>query len=234
MIWNVIICSLALTSFREANALYDAGNFAGAAAAFERVEPKTANVNFNLGNAYFREGKFGAAILSYQRAREHAPRDPDILANLRFAEQRARVDMINTPGQPVKRFIHNVVFSRTTNEWAVYELVAFWICVLAIGATILFQKVRMAAVVLGGFVGCAFFCATSALCLQLYWKRIRPAGIVVSKTEALFAPLADSTVHFQLPEGTSVIIQENRGQWLLVERLDGQQGWARAEVVGSL
>jgi SH3-like domain-containing protein len=38
-----------------------------------------------------------------------------------------------------------------------------------------------------------------------------------------------------LVEGTKIAIREDRGQWLLVERADGQQGWVRkeaAELVG--
>src|SRR5882724_4891553 len=73
---------------KAANQLYDSGKFAEAAAAYEKIEPKTAYVYYNLGNAWFRQGKLGLAILNYERARRLTPRDPDILANLKFAEQR--------------------------------------------------------------------------------------------------------------------------------------------------
>src|SRR5439155_26228316 len=95
MIWNVLICSLALTDFKAANALYDAGKFAEAASAYEKIEPKTASVYFNLGNACFRQDKLGWAVLNYERARRLEPRDPDILANLKFAAQRLGVDEAN-------------------------------------------------------------------------------------------------------------------------------------------
>src|SRR4029077_19623718 len=42
-------------------------------------------VYFNLGNAYFRAGNPGRAILNYERARRLMPRDPDLHANLGFA-----------------------------------------------------------------------------------------------------------------------------------------------------
>src|ERR1041385_4838407 len=82
--------------FKAANQLYDAGKFAEAAAVYEKLEPKTAHVYYNLGNAWFRQGKMGLAVLNYERARRLAPRDPDILANLKFAEQRLGVDDVNT------------------------------------------------------------------------------------------------------------------------------------------
>jgi tetratricopeptide (TPR) repeat protein len=234
MFWNVLICSLTLAGFKEANALYDAGNFADATTAYERIEPKTANIYFNLGNAYFRQGRLGAAILSYQRARRLAPRDPDILANLRFAQQRAGVEMLNTPAQPVRRFLWSVVQSRTTNGWAAYEFVALWFCVVTVGVAVLSCRLRMGALVIASVFGCTFVCAATALSWQTYSQRIESQAIIISKTEARFAPLADSTVHFQLTEGTSVAIRENRGQWLFVERVDGQQGWTQSAAVAPL
>jgi SH3-like domain-containing protein len=62
-----------------------------------------------------------------------------------------------------------------------------------------------------------------------------PQAIVVSgETEARFAPVPDSTVHFRLAEGTQVAIREDRGQWLFVERADGQQGWVKSEALGQI
>src|ERR1039458_3014626 len=82
---------------KAANQLYDAGKFAEAAAAYQKIEPKTAEVYHNLGNAWFRENKLGLAILNYAQPRRLAPRDPDILAHLKFAQQRLGVDDVNTP-----------------------------------------------------------------------------------------------------------------------------------------
>ena len=80
MNWKTIGVSLLFTTavlasdeFKSANALYDAGKFAEAAAAFERVTPKTAAVFFNLGNAYFRLEQLGRAVLDFERAWQLAP-----------------------------------------------------------------------------------------------------------------------------------------------------------------
>src|ERR1700690_263593 len=97
--------------FKAANQLYDASKFAEAAATYEKIEPKTAHVYYNLGNAWFRQNKLGLAILNYARANRLAPRDPDILANLKFAQQRLGVDDINTPPRATQRFLRSVIES---------------------------------------------------------------------------------------------------------------------------
>ena len=221
--------------FKAANQLYDAGKFAEAAAAYEKIEPKTAHVYYNLGNALFRQDKLGLAVLNYERARKLSPRDPDILANLKFAEQRLGVDEANAPSRVVQRFLRSVIESRTPTEWSVYELAGLWLTALGIGAWIYFPRMRTGLLVITvfGFVGFA----TSALALgyQVINDHNAPQGIiVVSGADARFAPLPDSTIHFRLVEGAKIVIREDRGQWLLVERPDGQQGWVKAEAIGRI
>jgi hypothetical protein len=60
----------------------------------------------------------------------------------------------------------------------------------------------------------------------------RPVAVVLAtKAEARFAPVPEATVHFQLSEGTKVLISENRGAWVFVERMDAKQGWVRADTL---
>jgi hypothetical protein len=218
--------------FKSANRLYDAGKFAEAAAIYERIEPKTTHVYYNLGNARFREGKPGMAILDYERARRLAPRDPDILANLKFAEQRLGVDDVNAPPRAWQRFLRSVIESRTSTEWGVYELLALWLTTLAVGAWLYMPRLRtgLLVVAVAGFVG--FAASVLALGHEVVSDRAAPAAIVVAgETEARFAPVADSTTHFKVSEGTRVVIREDRGQWVFVERADGQQGWVKSDTL---
>jgi hypothetical protein len=221
--------------FKAANQLYDAGKFTEAAAAYEKIEPKTAHVYYNLGNAWFRQNKLGLAVLNYARARQLAPRDPDILANLKFAQQRLGVDEVNTPPRAMQRFLRSVIESCTASEWSAGELVGLWLLALAIGACVYLPKARTAfqVIAVAGFVVFGF--STFALSYQVISDHIAPQAIVVAgETEAHFAPVPDSTIHFRLAEGTQVAIREDRGQWLFVERADRQQGWVKSEALGRI
>ena len=74
--------------------------------------------------------------------------------------------------------------------------------------------------------------SSAALIDRVVTEKTHPAAVILAtKAEARFAPLADATVHFQLGEGTKVSILEDRGQWVLVERNDEQQGWVKAGAV---
>ena len=74
--------------YNEANALYRDGDFAAARRSYLEVAEagvQDARLYYNLGNACFKSGKLGEAILWYERARRLVPHDEDIKANLRFA-----------------------------------------------------------------------------------------------------------------------------------------------------
>jgi len=206
--------------FKAANALYDAGRFAEAASAYDRIIPKSAGVYFNLGNAWFRQDKFGLAILNYERAQRLAPRDPDVLANLKFAQQRLAMDDLNPP---FRRFLQNAVRSRTLVEWGWLEIVALWLTLLAVAGCIWLPKWKTGFIIAAVAVACVWATATAALVSRV--SSPPEAIVLTSKSEVRSAPLPLATVLFNLTEGARVAIREDRGEWLFVERADGKQGW---------
>lgn len=96
---SILICFLlgtlsvfAAGEFEQANRQFKAGDFAGAAATYEKIldaDGPRASVYYNLGNSYQNLKQYGPAILAYERARLITPRDPDLLANLALARKAA-------------------------------------------------------------------------------------------------------------------------------------------------
>jgi tetratricopeptide (TPR) repeat protein len=218
--------------FKAANQLYDAGKFSDAVAAYEKLQPKTANLFFNLGNACFRDGQVGRAILNYERARQLSPRDPDVLANLKFAQQKLGVEELNAPPMAWKRLLRSVVFSRTPDEWGAGEVIGIWLAALSFGVGMWTRKAQTVMMVVAAMAVAWLLATASALGYQRFLERTAPKAVVLaSVTEARFAPLSDSTVHFRATQGAKVSIREDRGGWLFVERADGRQGWIKSDGV---
>jgi tetratricopeptide (TPR) repeat protein len=74
--------------FKRGNAAYEQGQYEAAAEAYRsllRYEIRDPVVEYNLGNAEFRLGRLGQAILHYERAKRLDPVEPDIRTNLEFA-----------------------------------------------------------------------------------------------------------------------------------------------------
>jgi hypothetical protein len=105
------------TAFEDANQQFKSGDFAGAAAAYEKIlesEGPRASVYYNLGNSYQQLKQYGPAILAYERARLLTPRDPDLLANLALARKAATA--FEEPG--LHPWLDAVVHRLSRNEWS--------------------------------------------------------------------------------------------------------------------
>src|SRR6266403_706357 len=96
-----VICAFVATSafaqsdaeFTKANQEYAQGRFKEAIDQYEALARSgqwSANLFYDLGNAYFRTGDFGRAILNYERALALERHHPEAAANLQIARDEAR------------------------------------------------------------------------------------------------------------------------------------------------
>lgn len=207
--------------FQQAAGAYDEGRFADAARLYEDLLKEGAGspeVFYNLGNARFKNGEDGLAVLNYRRAQYFSPRDPDIRANLDYAMSR------NSAVRMSQSTAAQLAENLSLREWENAMLTFYW---LAAAAAILwmldaarrpvYSKLLMLLAVL------LIFCAGGVR----YWKnlqRMPEAVMVETGRSAFFAPIESSTAHFSLPVGSLVRIHEIEGRWLKVEA-DGKEGW---------
>src|ERR1700731_760536 len=110
--------------FAKANQEYAQGHFKEAIGSYETLARSgqwSANLFYDLGNAYFRTSDFGNAILNYERALVLDPRHPEAKANLQIARDEARALELQQSGP--ERYLRLA----TTNRYAVSAAIAFWI-----------------------------------------------------------------------------------------------------------
>ncbi|MCX8495350.1 MAG: tetratricopeptide repeat protein [Akkermansiaceae bacterium] len=215
--------SLSAGDFAEANQRFQAGDFAGAASAYEQiltVEGPRASVCYNLGNSYFRLGKFGPAILAYERARILTPRDPDLMTNL----ARARKDAAVTDESQLDPRINAVVSELSPDEWS-------WLlasAALTIGAlTMVGGIIRLPLHWTRRAVGLSLFCiALSAS--ALYLRRAESTrGVVISETTAIrISPFEQAESISTLRPGQIIQIGAQQSGFHYVESpSSGPHGW---------
>ena len=79
--------------WNDANTAYVNADYPAATEGYERLLGEgyeSAQLYLNLGNAYFKRGMNGRAILNYRKALRLAPGDEDIRYNLSIAEARTQ------------------------------------------------------------------------------------------------------------------------------------------------
>jgi tetratricopeptide (TPR) repeat protein len=222
------------TTFFHANALYKDGQYAAAARDYEELLEagfESGNLYFNLGNAYFKAGQRGRAILSYERARRFIPGDPDLEANLAYAQSLTEAEPCAPPLWRRIAFplAHRVGLSRLL--WTTSGL--YTLLFVAVATYRLWSRrprwLRSASIALAVVVALA----SASLAEQTVTDRWQRSAVVIKSgdTDVRFEPAEDGTVHFVLKEGSFLRIVERRQGWVEVARCDGRRGWVEAATI---
>src|SRR5262249_48343930 len=144
---------------------------------------------YNLGNALFKGGKIGLAILNYRRAEFLAPRDPDIAANLAFARN-YRVDKVLAAPSPFAEALGRAFHWLSLREATLLAALAFTLMAASLAIWIVRRWMAFLA-------AAAVFAVLALLAFitQQVWSGehgAHPAVVVVSEVNALSGPGEDS------------------------------------------
>jgi len=213
----------ALAAFEEANRLYEQAKYEEAAAAYLKILDSgvvSPAVYFNLGNAYFKSGQLGMAIVSYRKAQQLAPRDPDIRANLQFV--RATVGGGTAPAQP---FWRRLVTRFNLDEWAILTAGALWLfgglqALRQLVQSPFFER-RLLTIVPLLLV---LFCLVGLGCAWLL--AAEPCAVVVKPDTVLHhGPLEESPRVQVLQDGQELVVVDKKDDWVQVEGAARGIGW---------
>lgn len=123
--------SIYAASLDEANQVYAAGDYQTAAALYEQIladEGKAPELYYNLGNAYYKTGEIGRAILNYERALQLRPFYSDARYNLEIARQRVVDNIEDTQSSFLTKWFYALVRLLTPIAWAVMSIIFFCVC----------------------------------------------------------------------------------------------------------
>jgi tetratricopeptide (TPR) repeat protein len=220
----------ARSTFDQGNRLYEEGKFAEAAAAYEKILQggrSSPAVYFNLGNALFKSGRVGRAILNYRLAEQLAPRDPDIRANLKFARKSA-----DDGGAQTADWRQRLTGRLAINEWTLLAAGApwLWFTLLALGRWRPALKKALSGYT--GTLGVAAALLTFCLCLACYDRfEIRTAVVTVREAVVRYGPMNESQSCFTVRDGAELSVLDAQGDWIQVTDRSRRIGWVRREQV---
>ena len=191
---------------------------------------RSAEVEYNLGNAYFRSRNVPMAILHYERALRIAPNDGDVRHNLQLAHN-LTVDRIeNDSDSGITEWWNGKLLSVGESNWAwLGILMAF----LFAGFMALFfwrrqSNIRQVFIGLSGLslVLCILFSSFSFSARSAMVAR-DAAIIILPKLDVLSAPNENATDLFVLHEGTKVRVIKEDMTWVNISLPNGLIGWVR-------
>lgn len=207
--------ALAEGRYKEAEADYEA---------LIRDHGYSAQLLYNLGNAYLRDGQAAPALLTYDRARLLAPRDGGIATNL--AAARAELGMPNEDSETA-RFARLLPISTWT--WLVAG--AFWVTVAAGGAALLSKRHRAATIAGAALAAVGGAISGGALLLS---SRDLDRGLAMAAVPVLVSPFESAQSGFSLAPGEDVDLGRCRERYVFVRDAHGRSGWVESVQVARL
>lgn len=233
VVWTAVLISLCGTTtthagaeaaFARANEAYAAGDYSGAANQFRAIREGgfvSAALLYDLANAESKAGQVGAAVLHYERALALAPRDPDILANLR--QTRAAANLV----EPERDRWQSIAALLTVDGWGWLAALALWSgCALLVAHALRADEGRRPSrgLVAGVFVSAVVLVVATGLAVTRLAELER--AVVLGPAPALrVAPFDAATISTELVAGQLVEIERTHETFSLVRTADGQAGW---------
>ena len=223
--------------FLRGNEAYEQERFEDAVDAYRTVlkyrivDPR---VEFNLGNAEFRLGRLGPAILHFERAKRLDPTDRDVRDNLQYARSFC-FDVVEPEPRPaVIRMLHTVQDRLGPDQQAWLSAAVFWAILILLGWG-LSGPGRFSAT-LGWALACALLVlALSSFSWYLTYDRIEGkqlAVVLVESVDVLAGPGDNNATLFTVHEGLALEVRDVRDEWIQVSLPNGLHGWLSSDSLG--
>jgi len=230
----------AVVTKENADEAYLKGDYQQAIKDYESLlkNGESADLYFNLGNAYFRTDDITRAIINYERAHMLSPGDNDIQFNLQFARSKT-IDKLTPESEMFfVGWYQSLVNFTSVDRWAKMAVVSI-ILVLTLLLLYLFaDNITLRKV---GFFGAVaflllFIFANIFAYQQKRQLENRNGAIVVSSSVSIYKSPADNAdTSFVLHEGTRVDITDRSIKgWREVRIADGREGWLHENTIEEI
>jgi len=225
-------------SFYQGNIYYSKEKFKQAIADYEKALEsgfESGPLYYNLGNAYFKQGSLGKAILNYLRAQRLIPRDADLNANLNYARSLIKGGPAPSRAKWFRRIFFNSADSFSLNEITLITVVLYFIGSFMIILLIVTKNSKRSIGYIAALVLAGLLVSTSLFCVQFSKTIIQKQAVVIARSsDAKFEPFGGATTFFTLNEGEVVSDVASRKDWIKIKRIDGKQGWIKASALEFL
>ena len=228
----------------EAEAAYINNNFAESIRLYEAqvsehrsINQESAQIYYNLGNAYFRDNQIAKAIVNYERALLLEPGDSDIRHNLRFAKTRIEDKIDSADNLFINKWIRSIQNLYSGNTWAIMGIVLFILLIVAIGLYMISTQIILRKVSFySGIVLLSLVIITNVFAFNQKTKITnRSTAIIMSASVSIYtSPDAHSQELFRLHEGAKVKIKREEGRWIEIVIANGSVGWLQKMYVETI
>ena len=241
----IIILMINISAFAQdhqetiqlANKDYADGLYNNAIAKYHQILDEgysSADLYYNLANAYFRNKDIASAILYYEKAKKIKPNDADIIHNLSVSNSRITDKIESLPVIFYKRWWNNLKDMFSYDAWTQIHLISLAIFLFLILGYFIFRKILLKKV--SFWIGLLFLLIalfTFGMSYQKYTSvTTEVEAIIFSPSITIKSSPTDNSIDlFVIHEGTKVRIIDELDNWYEIRIASGSSGWIQAGAV---
>ena len=187
-------------------------------------------IYYNLGNAYFKSGRLGPAILNYERALRAMPGDDDTKANLAFANELI-VDVVQRPPMP-SYVAWAVDLYQGLDPDFLAALLSLSFVLAGVAASILilgmWPRFRTPAIYTLVALGVLSLLSATVLVAKVHPSAERQEAVALTQSLEVRSGPGDTNPQLaEIHEGLKVSVLGGREGWLQVRLPNGLTGWVQ-------
>ncbi|EAR02954.1 tetratricopeptide repeat protein [Maribacter sp. HTCC2170] len=226
--------------FNKATEAYNNGDYQTSIDSYSKILENgqhSAELYFNLGNAYYKLNQIAPSIYNYEKALLLSPNDNEIKNNLSYA-QNMTLDAIETlPETGLTKIYKTITGIMTFDQWSYTAIVFMILFVLLYIAFYYFTYATKKRIAFIGSFACLFVSIIAVIFAFIQYSDFssdQPAIVFDSEVRIKAEPNKRSEQIFILHEGTKVNVLEELNEWKKIKIVDGKTGWVTSESIKLL
>jgi tetratricopeptide (TPR) repeat protein len=218
----------------KGNKAYSAGMFSQAISCYQDVLKKgnaSAELYYNIGNAYYKSDDMPSAILYYEKAKKLRPNDADLIFNLSVANNKITDKIEQVPQLFIKRWWTNLFNLFSLDALAISSLVSLSLFFVLMSIFLFARPVLVRKISFWCGIGILVISISSFVLAQRKHHALREQKEAIVFTPAVTvksSPDANSVDLFVVHEGAKVTILDTLGTWQEIRIGNGSEGWIKA------
>ena len=222
--------------YEFANNAYLAADYELSAATYEEIskEYRCFELEYNLGNCYYKLERVGPTILHYERAKLIDPLDDDLRANILLADLRVIDKIEPLPGVGLEKMLDVLFAGKMYGIWLILSLICW-----TLGFALLGIRFKWKTSIIYPFAnaGTIILISTSIIFSTLLYnthERISTSACAIvmeDKVDVMSIPGTTGLKLFHLHEGAKGCILSEEGNWTEIRLENGNVGWLVTEAI---
>jgi len=226
--------------FEKANMAYRQERYNEAVNYYKKIETakvQSADLYFNMGNAYYKLNQIAPAIYYYEKALLLDPNHSDAINNLKFAQHMTVDAFEKLPKSVFQKINEQFIYPFKVDTWAISSvilafLIGIFVLIYYFSYKTSHKRIFFVLSVLSSILFLISLSATFKA--KHHFEHDKPAIVFDMKVSVKAEPSSHADEVFELHEGAKVQIVEALSPWLKIQLPDGNVGWLKEDHVRKL